>query len=221
MKAKTATSADHELRERVEQVLDYEPQVTATKIGVAASEGVVTLSGTVDTYAELVAAEHAVRRTYGVMGVVNDLEVKPLFGKTDTEIAQHALHALSLRVDVPAKQIKVTVKQGRVTLEGTVGWKFQRDAAEAAVRYLQGVQQVINEIKIKPLVSTIEVREKIEAALKRSAEVDARRIKVEAHDGTVELHGNVRTWLEKEEAERATWAAPGVHAIRNHIHVVP
>jgi osmotically-inducible protein OsmY len=182
---------------------------------------VVTLTGFVNTYGEKVAAERVTKRTYGVKAIANDIQVKPAFQKTDTEIATSALNALEARVDVPNEKIKVTVKDGWITLDGNVDWYYQKNAAEFAVKYLQGVRGVANDVKVKSQVSTIEVKHKIEDALKRNAEVDARRITVTASDGKVTLWGNVRSWMEKDEAETAAWAAPGVTQVSNQIAVVP
>ena len=219
-KAKSNT-ADTDLRDRVERQLNWEPEVPSTKIGVATEDGVVTLTGFVNTYAEKVAAERVTKRTYGVKALANDIEVKPAFKKTDTEIATSALSALDSRVDVPDDKIKVTVKDGWITLDGNVDWYYQKNAAEFAVKYLQGVRGVTDDIKVKPQVSTTEVSQKIEQALKRNAEVDARRINVTSSDGKITLWGNVRSWMEKDEAETAAWAAPGVTQVRNDIAIVP
>lgn len=221
MQARTAKEADKELRDRVERALDWNPAVKSTDIGVAAQDSTVTLTGFVQSYAEKLAAEKTTKRTYGVRAVANDLQVKPFSRKTDTDIAAAAVVALDARVDVPDEKIKVTVKGGWVYLEGKVEWRFEKEAAESAVKHLAGVVGVTNNIEIKPRVSTTEVKSKIEEALKRSAELDARRITVSAHDGTVELWGNVRAWMEREEAERAAWAAPGVHSVVSHISIVP
>ena len=161
-------------------------------------------------------------KTYGVSAVANEIQVKPLFKKTDTDIASAALDALQARVDVPHEKIKLAVKDGWITLEGNVDWYYQKNAAELAVKYLVGaVKGVTDSIKVKPHVSTIEVKDKIEDALKRSAEIDARRINVQAADGKVTLRGNVRSWFEKVEAGTAAWAAPGVTEVNNQISVVP
>jgi len=216
-----SNSADKDLRDRVEQQLDWQPEVTSTEIGVGTDDGVVTLTGFVNTYAEKLAGEQIAKRTYGVKAVANDIQVKPLFKKTDTEIATSAVSSLESRVEVPHEKIKLIVKDGWVTLEGNVDWYYKKNAAELAVKYLSGVRGITDNIKVAPQVSTIVVKDKIEAALKRSAELDARRIRVEAYDGKVTLSGNVHTWLEKDEAASAAWAAPGVTQVSNQIAVMP
>ncbi|HZT60805.1 MAG TPA: BON domain-containing protein [Pyrinomonadaceae bacterium] len=221
MQAKTVKQADKDLRERVQWVLDYDPEVRSTDVGVATDDGTVTLTGFVGSYAEKLAAERAAKRTYGVKAVANDIEVKPASKKTDTEVAAAAAAALEARVDVPEERVKVTVKSGWVYLDGTVDWGYQRDSAEAAVKKLTGVVGVTNNIGIMPKLSTKEVQRKIEEAIRHHAELDARRITVTAHDGTAELWGNVRSWAEKDEAERAAWSAPGVHSVKSHISIVP
>jgi osmotically-inducible protein OsmY len=218
-RAKNVTDTD--LRYRVERQLDWEPEVPTTEIGVSAEDGVVTLTGFVNSYAEKLAAERVTLKTYGVKAVANDIQVKPLFKKTDADIAAAALNALKERVDVPDEKIKLSVKDGWLTLEGKVDWFYQKNSAEFAVKYLSGVKGVTNSIQITPQVSTVEVKDKIEDALKRNAEIDARRITVQAFDGKVTLRGNVRSWFEKDEAATAAWAAPGVKEVSNQIAVVP
>ena len=221
MKAKAEKQADKELRDRVVWVLDYDPEVKSTDVGVSTDDGVVTLTGFVETYAEKLAAERAAKRTFGVKAVANDIEVKLKFKRTDADIATSAVRALEGRVDVPDDKVKVTVKDGWLYLDGEVGWRYQKDAAGAAVKHLTGVVCVTNLIQVKPKVSATQVHHKIEEALGRIAELDSRRISVTSLDGKVELWGNVRAWVEKEEAERAAWAAPGVHSVESHITVVP
>lgn len=212
---------DLEIKRTVESELSWEPSVDAAQIGVAVKDGIVTLSGRIPSYWEKVAAERAAARVSGVKAVVNELEVR-LPGsseRTDEDVARAALDSLKWSVLIPHDRIKVKVSKGWVTLEGAVDWQYQKSAAEKAVRKLYGVVGVTNLIDLKPKVNKAEVKNSIEAALKRLAEVDANQIKVETEDGTVRLSGTVRSWFEREEAERAAWAAPGVRSVEDHIAV--
>ena len=214
---------DNDLKQHVENALGWEPSVDATDIGVSTHDGVVTLRGTVRTYSEKVAAERAALRVFGAKAVANDLAIHLASGsqRTDTEIAHAALSALKWNTAIPDDGITLTVKNSQVTLNGTVDWQYQKDAAGRAVRDLIGVTAVINLIGLRPGVKAADVRDKIEAALKRSAEVDARRINVTATDGKVILTGNVHSWAERREVERAAWAAPGVMKVEDHLAIVP
>ncbi|HYR87755.1 MAG TPA: BON domain-containing protein [Terriglobia bacterium] len=213
---------DLDLKRNVEAELSWEPSVkSAAAIGVRVKDGVVTLSGYVESYAEKLAAERAATRVAGVKAVANDIEVRlpNSSERTDEDIARAAANALEWTSGIPRDQIKVAVDKGWITLKGTVDWNYQRAAAEDAVRYLTGVKGVINLIEVRPTLNKTIVKNAIEEALKRDAEIDAQRIEVETTGSKVILRGTVHSWFEKKEAERVAWQAPGVTQVENQIAV--
>ncbi|HYN06754.1 MAG TPA: BON domain-containing protein [Vicinamibacterales bacterium] len=216
-------TTDRELQERVLNALEFEPGVDAAKIGVTAHDGVITLRGSVKTFYEKWTAERAAGHVYGVRALANDVEVLPNHDtrRSDTEIAEAAANALGWDTAVPAKAVLVTVRDGWVTLTGTVEWQYQRGAAEYTVRRLYGVKGLTNSIVVKPRVRVADVKARIEDAFKRSAEVDSQRVRVEARDGQVVLTGTVRSLSERREAERAAWSAPGVILVDDRLAVTP
>jgi len=224
VQTQTMKETGRPLRDVVLRHLRWVPELVSNDIGVTVGDGVVALTGFVHTYAEKFAAEKAAKSVYGVRAVANDIEVKPRANHSDPEIARDIVHAMKIHVAVPDENIKVTARDGFVTLEGNVEWRYQRSAAENCVRNVAGVRGITNLIEVKPKaasVSATEVQTKIEDALRRSAEIDARRITVSTQDGAVHLYGNVRSWFERAEAEEAAWAAPGVSEVVDHLTVVP
>ncbi len=213
---------DSQLRQDVVDELRWEPSINEKAIGVAAKDGIVTLAGFVDNYAQKFAAERATERVSGVRALADDLTVKipNALQRSDTDIAAAAIKALDWDIEVPDKNVKVRVENGWVWLDGNVEWQFEKTAAERAVRYLMGVKGVTNMIRLMPkAASPVEVSTKIKDALRRTAEFDAGRIEVEALNGKVTLRGAVRSFAEREDAERAAWAAPGVTAVEDKLMV--
>ena len=214
---------DLELKRHVEDALTWEPSFDAADIGVSVDNGVVTLRGDIANYAAKSAAERVALGVYGVKAVANDLNVRLIgeYQRTDSDIAQAAVNALQWNTVVPASRVSITVSNGWITLKGNLDWQYQKDAAARAVRNLTGVLGVNNNIVVQSRVKSSDVRDKIEAAFKRSAEIDARRISVTTQDGKVVLTGNVRSWAERREAERAAWAAPGVTQVDDRLAITP
>lgn len=215
--------ADEDVKRDVEQELRWDPDIDATDIAVTVRNGVVTLTGFVRSYSQKYQAETDAKRVAGVVAVANDLEVRlpSADQRPDPEIARDAVASLRNELPYSWEQIKVIVKNGWVTLEGDVEWNYQRERAETAVRRVKGVKGISNLIKLKPKIEPTEVKKKIEEALKRIAELDANRILVEASGSEIVLRGTVRSWAERQEAERAAWAAPGVTKVDNRIVISP
>jgi osmotically-inducible protein OsmY len=216
---------DREVQKDVMDALRWEPDINETNIGVAVNDGVVTLSGNVDSYMEKVDAERAAARVRGVKAVVQEIKVKLLssYECSDEELARATVSALEWDVLIPKDRVKVLVQDGRVTLKGEVDWRYQKEEAENIVCCIRGVRAVNNELIVKPppSVKPQDVKAKIEGALQRNAILDAHQIKVETEGSKVILSGTVRSWAEKEQARRAAWSAPGVTQVEDNIMVRP
>lgn len=214
--------SDISLRQDIIDELEFEPSLNAAQIGVAVNKGVVTLTGSVGSYAEKIAAEQAVRRVKGVQAIAQEIEVRyPNDKKTaDDEIAGRVVSILRWSAVVPANSVQVKVQDGWVTLSGEVDWQFQRAAAEAEIRRLSGVAGVINSVTIKARVQAADVKRKIEEALKRYAEVEADGVRISVlEDGKVTLDGNVHDWRERDAIKRAAWSAPGVTTVEDRLMI--
>jgi osmotically-inducible protein OsmY len=220
MTTATVTHTDREIQTDVMAELRWDPSVPATEIGVAVIDGVVTLTGTVDTYMKKWRAEEVAHRVNGVIAVANEIQVRSIGERTDSDIAAAAVHALSWNSTIPQGKVHVTVDKGWITLKGDVEWQYQRQEAERAVRHLLGVKGVSNLITVKPAATPSDLKRKIEDALVRNAQVDAERIAVEVQGSKAVLRGKVRSWAEREEAERVAWLAPGITSVDNQISLV-
>ena len=214
---------DKQLRSDIIDELDFEPSIDSASIGVAVDNGVVTLTGHVPSFWQKSTLERIVWRVKGVKAIAQEVEVRLPMDKKDADdqIAERALSILAWDVSVPDNAIRVKVQDALVTLSGEVNWHYQRQAAENAVRKLSGVLAVINSITIKPMVQSSDVRQRIEGALKRHAEVEANKIIIDVKDnGVVTLDGTVDNWEERQAVERAVWSAPGVRTINDRIAIV-
>ncbi len=210
------------LRQDILDELDFDPAIEAADIGVAVDNGVVTLSGHVPTYAQKVKVEDVVRSVRGVRAIAQEMEVRP-FGTNrtaDDEIAKRAVNTIAWNTSIPSGAVQIRVQDGWVKLTGKVEWQYQKTAAEDAVRHLAGVIGVTNQIEIKPRPSTYDIKQRIENALKRNAELEAQEIRVNVLDnGAVTLEGRVHAWSERRAAERAAWSAAGVKTVEDRITI--
>ncbi|MEH0842143.1 BON domain-containing protein [Micromonospora sp. CPCC 205711] len=221
--ASTVTRTDQDLQNDVLDELTWEPRVSASQVGVAVTEGVVTLTGWVDSYAAKWAAERAAHRVARVRAVANDLTVRigPSAERTDPELAGAAEHALAWDAFVPVENLQVTVANGWVTLRGAVEWEYQRRAAERVVGRLTGVRGVSNGITVRPATppSGDDLPVRIVDALARSGATDPDRVSVRIYGDTAVLNGQVHSVPERDEVERIVWSAPGIREVHNHLSV--
>jgi osmotically-inducible protein OsmY len=220
MTTATLVSEDLRLRNAVMHQLEWDPEVDASEIGVAARNGAVTLTGFIGTYSGKLAAERCAKRVRGVRAVANDIAVRLKLPRTDAEIARDAAFALNLRDSVP-RAVKATVHNGHITLTGAVDWMFQRTQAEKLVRHIPGVIGVMNHIEVMPTAAGRDIQKRIVHALHLSADVNAKQIEVKVDGDAVMLTGTVGSWLQREAAERAAGSAPGVRQVDNRILIVP
>jgi len=214
---------DKQLQESIVKALDWEPAVNAAQIGTTVQQGVVTLTGRVGTLREKWLAEKTARHVWGVRAIANEVEVAPdgIAVRGDTAIAAAAVNALSWNSSIPPDSVQVTVRNGWVTLNGMVPWQYQKTAAGKAIEHLYGVKGISNGIEVHSPIVAADVRQKIEDAFKRSADIDAKHVTVETRNGTVVLKGTVHSLAVRDAAEHAAWAAPGVVAIDDRLVVAP
>ena len=215
--------SDSEIERDVREELKWDPDLDAEDIAISVKDGVVTLAGFTKSYSDRLEAEYAAKRVAGVHAVANDIEVRlpSIDQRPDPDIARDAIANLKAQLPVSHDRIKLIVKDGWLTLEGTVEWQYQKTTAENAVRHVRGVKGVTNVISVKPKVEATDIKRKILDAFKRNAEVDANRITIETNGSEVILKGTVRSWIEREEAERVAWSAPGVTFVDDRIVVSP
>ncbi len=212
---------DIQIQKDVMDQLKWEPFLNAAEIGVAVKNGIVTLSGHVDSYSKKLTAENAAKKIAGVKAIAEDIEigVSPAFNKSDTEIAAAVFNALRWNSAVRDEKIKIKVENGNVRLEGEVGWEFERNNAKIAIENLKGVRSVLNLITVKPKIAPADIQQKINAAFHRSATIDASKITAEVIGSKVILRGKVRSFAEKQDALNAAWNAPGVLTVENKVEI--
>jgi hypothetical protein len=213
--------SDIEIQKDVIEQLKWEPFLNAAQIGVAVKNGIVTLSGQVDAYSKKILAEKTVKKVAGVKAIAEDLQVgiSPAYKKTDAEIAETVINALKWHTMIPDDKIKVSVEEGNVKLEGDVEWEYQRNQAKTAIENLIGVRLVTNLVMVKPKITPYELQQKINSAFQRSANIDSGRISTEVIGSRVILKGKVRSFAEKDDAENAVWAAPGIISVENKLSI--
>ncbi|SDM12791.1 Osmotically-inducible protein OsmY, contains BON domain [Daejeonella rubra] len=212
---------DNQIQKDVMEELSWEPFLNESEIGVAVKNGIVTLSGMVDTFSKKLSAEKAAKRVAGVKAVAEDIQVglSPTYRKTDTEVAEAVLNALKWNTTIPDDKIKIKVENGNVKMEGEVEWEYQRINARKAIENITGVSSVINLISVKPKLKAIDIHQKISSAFHRNATIDADRILVDVEGNKVTLRGKVRSFAEKDDAERAAWSAPGILSVESKLSV--
>jgi len=213
--------SDFQIQKDVMDELKWDPFISISEIGVSVKNGVVTLSGHVDTYSKKLAAEKAAKKVAGVKAVAEELTVgiSPSYRKTDSEIAAAVISALKWHSAVQDEKIKITVEDGTVKLEGEVDWEYQRNNVKTAVENLTGVRSVLDLIMVKPRITPTDIQQKISSAFHRSATIDAGKLTAEVIGSKVVIHGKVRSFMEKEDVERAVWNAPGVTSVESKIQI--
>lgn len=213
--------SDSQIQKDVMEELKWQPYLSSSEIGVAVKNGIVTLSGQVDSYSKKLAAENITRKVSGVKAVAEDIQVgiSPVFRKTDAEIAEALVNALKWHSAVQEEKIKIKVEDGVVRLEGEVEWEYQRTNVKSAIENLTGVRSVINLITVKPKISPAEIQNEIAAAFHRSATIDSGKVFAEVSGSKVILRGTVRSFAEKEDAQSAAWNAPGVTSVESKLEI--